>query len=63
MPAGDPQALADAMIECLQLDDAALHRIGQAARAAALARHDVDREAAVLAGLFREHVFKERAHA
>lgn len=63
VPAGDPQALADAMIECLQLDDAALHRIGQAARAAALARHDVDREAAVLAGLFREHVFKERVHA
>jgi glycosyltransferase involved in cell wall biosynthesis len=64
VPAGDAQALADAMVACLTLDDAELTRVGQAARATALARHDIDREAARLAELLHEHVFsKERAHA
>ena len=55
VPAGDPQPLAQAMIDCLQLDDAELQRMGEAARERVLARHDVDDAATKLAKLFREH--------
>ena len=43
------------MIDCLQLDDAELQRMGEAARERVLARHDVDDAATKLAKLFREH--------
>ncbi|OWQ93953.1 colanic acid biosynthesis glycosyltransferase WcaL [Roseateles aquatilis] len=55
LPAGDPDALAEAMLACLRLDDETLAGVGRQARAAALLRHDVDREAAKLAALFREY--------
>jgi len=55
VPAGDAQALADAMVACLRCDGAELQRMGEAARTRVLARHDVDTEAARLAGLFKEH--------
>jgi glycosyltransferase involved in cell wall biosynthesis len=54
VPAGDVTALADAMRACLAADEASLERMGAAARARALARHDVDREASKLASLFSE---------
>jgi glycosyltransferase involved in cell wall biosynthesis len=52
IPAGDVDALAEAMMECLGLDAAALERMGNQARQSALSRHDVDIEAAKLARLF-----------
>jgi glycosyltransferase involved in cell wall biosynthesis len=52
VPAGDVDALARAMIDCLAAPADALTRMGEAARTRALARHDVDIEAAKLAGLF-----------
>jgi glycosyltransferase involved in cell wall biosynthesis len=55
VPAGDAQALADAMVACLRCEGAELQRMGEAARSRVLARHDVDTEAARLAGLFKEH--------
>lgn len=51
-PAGDVQALADAMRACLQADAETCRAMGAAARARALARHDIDTEALKLAGLF-----------
>lgn len=56
VPAGDAQALADAMVDCLQCDDAELQRRGDAARERVLQRHDVDAEAARLLRMFQEHV-------
>jgi glycosyltransferase involved in cell wall biosynthesis len=55
VPAGDVQALANAMLACLRVDDGALKRMGDAARTRVLARHDVDAEAARLVTLFKEH--------
>ncbi|UXH79496.1 glycosyltransferase [Roseateles amylovorans] len=55
VPAGDAQALADAMLACLRCEGEELQRMGESARTRVLARHDVDVEAARLAGLFREH--------
>ena len=52
VPAGDVDALARAMIDCLAAPADALARMGEAARDRVLARHDVDIEAAKLAGLF-----------
>jgi glycosyltransferase involved in cell wall biosynthesis len=53
IPAGDVQALAEAMREVLVHDDAQLAAIGERARARALARHSVDTEAGKLAAHFR----------
>jgi glycosyltransferase involved in cell wall biosynthesis len=53
VPAGDIDALADAMTACLAAEPGALDRMGDAARERVLARHDVDVEAARLAALFR----------
>jgi colanic acid/amylovoran biosynthesis glycosyltransferase len=50
--AGDVEALARAMTDCLAAPADALARMGEAARERALTRHDVDTEAAKLAGLF-----------
>jgi colanic acid/amylovoran biosynthesis glycosyltransferase len=55
VPAGDAQALADAMLACLRCDEAELRRMGQSARARVLSRHDANAEATRLAGLFKEH--------
>jgi glycosyltransferase involved in cell wall biosynthesis len=50
--AGDIDALAAAMRECLATPTAELSRIGEAAHQRVLERHDIDREAAKLAALF-----------
>jgi len=52
IPAGDADALADALVACLAADDDTLTRMGDAGRERVLARHDVDVEAGKLARLF-----------
>jgi glycosyltransferase involved in cell wall biosynthesis len=52
VPAGDPEALADAMQACLDAPVEALARMGAAARERVAERHDVDAAAERLAGLF-----------
>jgi colanic acid/amylovoran biosynthesis glycosyltransferase len=54
VPAGDTEALAAAMQACLNIDADAIARMGSAAQARVLERHDADREAAKLAHLFRQ---------
>ena len=51
--AGDVDALARAMRECIEASGELRERMATAARKRVLARHDVDREAARLAALFR----------
>lgn len=53
VPAGDAQALADAIDIFAGTPHAALARMGQSARARVLERHDVNREAEKLATLIR----------
>jgi colanic acid/amylovoran biosynthesis glycosyltransferase len=53
IPAGDIQALADAMREVLQHDDADLARIGARAHDRAVDRHSIETEAAKLVTHFR----------
>jgi len=55
--AGDVQALADAMLECLATDDVRLQQMAEAARIRVLARHDADTEATRLLRLFREYAY------
>ncbi len=52
-PAGDVEVMAQRMEECLNTPPDVLARMGEAARARVLARHDVDTEAAKLEGLFQ----------
>jgi len=52
VPAGDVAALVDAMEACLQATPEVLDRLGQAGRERVRDRHDVEREASVLARLF-----------
>ena len=52
VPAGDAAALARALVELARTPAAALAAMGAAGRERVLARHDVDREAARLAGHF-----------
>ena len=52
VPAGDLEALADAMQACLDASPATLATLGAAAHARVRERHDVDREAGRLADLF-----------
>ena len=52
VPAGDVEALADAMAACLATTPEMLARMGDAARRRVLERHDIDTEAAKLAALF-----------
>lgn len=54
-PAGDVDALADAMQACLAAPPDELQAMGDAARERVLQRHDVDTEAAKLLTLFRAH--------
>jgi colanic acid/amylovoran biosynthesis glycosyltransferase len=56
VPAGDVQQLADAMQQCLETADDVLARMGEAARARVLERHDADTEAAKLELLFGQVV-------
>jgi glycosyltransferase involved in cell wall biosynthesis len=60
IPAGDVEELVKAMRACLEASPAELMQMGEAAHARALARHDVDVEAAKLDRLFREAI--EAAH-
>lgn len=55
VPAGDVGALAGAMRAVVSSAPERLAALGAAGRARVRERHDVDREAAVLAGLFRSH--------
>lgn len=52
VPAGDPDALADALAAALAADDARLAEMGRAGAAAVRAAHDAGAEAAKLADLF-----------
>ncbi|HEX6708112.1 MAG TPA: glycosyltransferase [Albitalea sp.] len=52
VPAGDVDALAAAMQDCLAADAGTLARMGEAARQRVLERHDVDAQVAQLAALF-----------
>lgn len=52
-PAGAVDELADAMADCLVQPVEVLQRMGEAAHARVLMRHDIDTEAAKLASLFR----------
>ncbi len=52
VPAGDVEALADAMQSCLDATDETLVRMGVAAQERALLRHSVNTEAVKLASLF-----------
>jgi len=54
VPAGDVDALAEAMQSCLAAPDAEILRLGAAGRLRVLARHDVSREASSLLELFKE---------
>ncbi len=58
-PAGDVQALADTMAECLQSPLDQLDAMGEAARTRVLQRHDVDTEAGKLLALFEDHVRRQ----
>ena len=53
VPAGDEEALADAMVACLGASAEALAAMGANGRERVLERHDADREAGKLAALFR----------
>jgi glycosyltransferase involved in cell wall biosynthesis len=53
VPAGDAEALADAMQACLGASPEVISRMGEAARARVMERHDVNKEAASLAALFQ----------
>jgi glycosyltransferase involved in cell wall biosynthesis len=53
VPAGDVDALVGALREVLETAPAVLDEMGQRGRHRVLAQHDIDREAAVLATLFR----------
>jgi glycosyltransferase involved in cell wall biosynthesis len=52
VPAGDVEALVEAMQACLRMPEAERHRMGVAARQRVRARHDIDVEAAKLIALF-----------
>jgi colanic acid/amylovoran biosynthesis glycosyltransferase len=56
VPAGDVNALSQAMHECLAADEETLQRMGEAGRERALSRHNSDKEASKLAVLFKEAI-------
>ena len=53
VPAGDAEVLASAMQACLNASPEEISRMGEAARARVMERHDVNKEAASLAALFK----------
>jgi len=60
VPASSVSALAAAMTECLLASREELSAMGRKGRERVLALHDVDREAATLAGLFADHLPQQR---
>jgi glycosyltransferase involved in cell wall biosynthesis len=58
VPAGDIEALADAMQACLETSVETLVRMGRAAQSRALSRHSVTTEATKLVGLFNQAIAK-----
>jgi glycosyltransferase involved in cell wall biosynthesis len=60
VPAGDLDALADALCACLDTPTDRLMRMGEAAQAMVKARHHVDAAAARLASMFARGVGRER---
>ena len=58
VPAGDVGALADSMRELSRVPIEQLSEMGQAARKRVFARHDIDDQAARLAGFFRASISK-----
>ncbi len=56
VPAGDVDALSQAMEECLDAPSGSLARMGEAAQKRVLARHNVDDQADQLAGLFQQSI-------
>ncbi len=55
-PAGDVDAMAQAMVECLATPPERLTQMGEVAHRDVVARHDVDTEGGKLAALFRRSV-------
>ncbi len=53
VPAGDAEALTTAMQMCLDAPSDAIARMGDAARARVVERHDIDKEAGKLIELFQ----------
>jgi glycosyltransferase involved in cell wall biosynthesis len=62
IPAGDLDALADAILECLEVPTSEIERMGNAAHARVVDRHNADIEAAKLALLFTATVEDARRH-
>jgi colanic acid/amylovoran biosynthesis glycosyltransferase len=60
VPAGDVEALVDAMRDCLDTPVETLARMGEAAQKRALLRHSVDVEAAKLVKLFEAGIIERR---
>ena len=56
VPAGDVEALVEAMRACLELSTQNLERMGEASHKRALERHNVDTQAAQLAALFHDAI-------
>ena len=56
VPAGDVEALVEAMRACLELSTQNLERMGEASHKRALERHNVDTQAAQLATLFHDAI-------
>ena len=54
VPAGDINALVEAITDMSMTPDAKLGKMAKTARARALTRHDIDQEAAKLAALFNQ---------
>lgn len=54
VPAGDTEALGEAITDMVMASDATLARMAKTARACALTRHDIDAQASVLARLFAQ---------
>lgn len=57
-PAGSVDDLVAAIIDCLEASHADMEYMGEMARQRVLARHNIDREAALLATLFHESVLE-----
>jgi colanic acid/amylovoran biosynthesis glycosyltransferase len=53
VPAGDVTSLADAMQSCLDAPPETIAKMGEAARARVIERHDIDKQATKLANLFQ----------
>jgi glycosyltransferase involved in cell wall biosynthesis len=56
VPAGNVEALADAMVDAIKSPVAELEALGEAARARAIERHDIDKAAALLKTAFEDVV-------